>query len=64
MTVHVGELAGGFYVVDTGSGIPESDRGEIFAVGYSTADEGTGFGLRIVAQIVQGPRLGDQGDGA
>lgn len=53
VTVHVSELDGGFYVADTGSGIPESDRDEIFEAGYSTADHGTGFGLRIVERIVE-----------
>jgi len=53
VTVHVGDLDGGFYVADTGSGIPESDRDEIFEAGYSTAEHGTGFGLRIVEQIVE-----------
>jgi len=40
-------------VADTGSGIPESARSEIFDAGYSTADDGTGFGLRIVVQIAK-----------
>jgi signal transduction histidine kinase len=42
----------GFYVADTGFGIPESDRMEVFEAGYSTSEDGTGFGLRIVKQIV------------
>jgi signal transduction histidine kinase len=41
----------GFYVADTGPGIPESERADIFEAGYSTNDGGTGFGLRIVEQI-------------
>jgi signal transduction histidine kinase len=53
VTVHVGDLDGGFYVADTGSGIPESDRDEIFQAGYSTAEHGTGFGLRIAEQIAE-----------
>lgn len=53
IVVHVGDLGDGFYVADTGSGIPEGDRDEIFDAGYSTADDGTGFGLRIVEQIVK-----------
>jgi signal transduction histidine kinase len=53
VTVHVGDLNGGFHVADTGSGIPESDRDEIFEAGYSTADHGTGFGLRIVEQVAE-----------
>ena len=53
VTVHVGAMEDGFYVADTGSGIPESARDEIFEAGYSTADDGTGFGLRIVEQIAK-----------
>ncbi|MFB6202345.1 MAG: PAS domain S-box protein [Halorhabdus sp.] len=53
VTVHVGDLDGGFYVADTGPGIPEGDRDEIFEAGYSTADHGTGFGLRIVERIAE-----------
>jgi PAS domain S-box-containing protein len=53
VTVQVGAMEDGFYVADTGSGIPESARNEIFEVGYSTADDGTGFGLRIVEQIAR-----------
>jgi PAS domain S-box-containing protein len=52
VTVAVGAMDDGFYVADTGPGIPESDREEVFEAGYSTAEDGTGFGLRIVEQIV------------
>ncbi|MEF8830264.1 MAG: ATP-binding protein, partial [Halobacteriales archaeon] len=41
------------YVTDDGEGIPEDDRDELFAAGYSTAEEGTGFGLSIVKQIAE-----------
>jgi PAS domain S-box-containing protein len=51
MTVSVGVIEDGFYVADTGPGIPESEREEIFEAGYSTNEEGTGFGLRIVKQV-------------
>jgi PAS domain S-box-containing protein len=53
ITVHVGGMSDGFYVADTGPGIPEAEREEIFGVGYSTSADGTGFGLRIVEQIVE-----------
>jgi signal transduction histidine kinase len=53
ITVRVGAMEDGFYVADTGSGVPENARDEIFEAGYSTADDGTGFGLRIVEQIAE-----------
>jgi PAS domain S-box-containing protein len=53
VTVDVGDTEIGFYVADTGPGIPESDRDEVFEAGYTTADDGTGFGLRIVEQIAE-----------
>ena len=51
VTVTVGDLDDGFYVEDDGCGIPESERAEVFEPGYSTADGGTGLGLRIVDEI-------------
>jgi PAS domain S-box-containing protein len=51
VTISVGKMDGGFYVADTGSGIPKADRKQVFKSGYSTAEDGTGFGLRIVKQI-------------
>jgi len=51
VTVTVGDCDGGFYVADDGPGIDEEIRDRVFEAGYSTAQEGTGFGLRIVAQI-------------
>ena len=53
VTVTIDALEGGFYVADNGRGIPEADRDSIFEHGYSTADGGTGFGLAIVADIVE-----------
>lgn len=61
VTVRVGTLpdsnpgdtsAGGFFIEDTGSGIPPSDRDKIFQQGYTTSDSGSGFGLAIVENIV------------
>jgi len=43
----------GFYIEDTGPGIPEDEREAVFEAGYSTTPEGTGFGLSIVEQIVK-----------
>jgi PAS domain S-box-containing protein len=51
MTVTIGALDDGFYVEDDASGIPETERDTVFEAGYSTSDEGTGFGLAIVKQI-------------
>jgi PAS domain S-box-containing protein len=50
VTVTIGGLEDGFYVADDGPGIPD-DRREVFESGYSTADDGTGFGLSIVEEI-------------
>jgi PAS domain S-box-containing protein len=52
VTVSVGDLPNGLYVSDDGVGIPRSERQTIFEAGYSTTEDGTGFGLRIVKQIV------------
>lgn len=52
VAVHIGDTDEGFYVADTGPGIPESERENVFEAGYSTAEQGTGFGLRIVKQVV------------
>jgi signal transduction histidine kinase len=51
VTITVGTLDDGFYIEDDGPGIPEADRDEVFAVGYSTSEDGTGFGLSIVERV-------------
>ena len=43
----------GFYVADDGPGIPPEDRDRVFEYGFTTADDGTGFGLSIVAEIAE-----------
>ena len=50
-TVTVGDLADGFYVADDGPGIPPEARDRVFEAGYSTATDGTGFGLAIVREV-------------
>jgi len=51
VTVRVGPLDDGLYVADDGPGIPPEDRERVFESGYSTSDDGTGFGLAIVSEI-------------
>ena len=59
VTVRVGTLDGetdskagsGFYVEDDGNGIPEDERADIFDHGYTTSDDGLGFGLSIVQDV-------------
>ena len=53
VTVTVGDLPTGFFVADDGGGIPEEKREDVFESGYSTAEEGTGFGLSIVREIAE-----------
>lgn len=53
VTVTVGAVKSGFYIADTGPGITDDVRDEIFTAGYSTTANGTGLGLTIVAEIVQ-----------
>jgi len=51
VTISIGEFEDGFYVADDGPGIPETDRDQIFENGYTTSQDGTGFGLAIVQGI-------------
>jgi PAS domain S-box-containing protein len=53
VTVTVGVLEGGFYVADDGPGIPADEREDVFDAGYSTTEDGTGFGLHIVEQVAE-----------
>ncbi len=53
VTVGVGRLADGFYVEDDGPGIPTGERDRILAVGHTTAEDGTGLGLNIVATVAE-----------
>ncbi|MFD1586081.1 histidine kinase N-terminal 7TM domain-containing protein [Halorientalis brevis] len=56
VSVSVGPVTGaptGFYVADDGPGIPVEERDRIFESGVSTAQDGTGFGLAIVRQVVE-----------
>ncbi|MFB6155928.1 MAG: ATP-binding protein [Haloferacaceae archaeon] len=51
VTVTVEETADGFAVVDDGPGVPEGVRDSIFESGFTSTENGTGFGLAIVDQI-------------
>jgi PAS domain S-box-containing protein len=51
VTVTVGTLPDGFYIEDDGPGIPADEREDVFDAGYSTTEDGTGFGLSIVEEI-------------
>lgn len=52
-TVRLESLPGaaGFAVEDDGPGIPETQRDAVFETGFTTSEDGTGFGLSIVAEI-------------
>ena len=45
------EASTGFYVADDGPGISPERRETVFERGHTTDDDGTGFGLAIVAEI-------------
>lgn len=55
VTVRVGALPErtGLYIEDDGPGIPAGARDQVFESGFSTAQNGTGFGLSIVEQVVE-----------
>jgi signal transduction histidine kinase len=56
VTIRIGCLpnAAGFYVEDDGPGIPPEKRSDVVQAGYTESENGTGFGLSIVNQIVDG----------
>jgi len=52
LEITVGRLPDGFYVADDGPGIPPDERDRVFEPGHSTSEDGTGYGLWIVEEIV------------
>ena len=55
VTVTVGGRTGdgGFYLEDTGDGIPQEKHDDVFKHGVTSSEGGTGFGLSIVADIAK-----------
>ena len=53
VTVTIGDLDDGFFVADDGPGIPPEERDAVFESGHSTKEDGTGFGLSIVKEVVK-----------
>jgi PAS/PAC sensor hybrid histidine kinase (EC 2.7.13.3) len=53
VTVTIGEFEDGVYIADNGDGIPENKQNDVFEPGYTTTDDGTGFGLSIVSDIIE-----------
>jgi len=53
VTVRVGRTVDrpGLWIADDGPGIPEGLQANVFERGYTTAEDGTGYGLSIVSQI-------------
>ncbi len=53
--VTVGGLDGdpGFYVADDGPGVPAEEREAVFDSGFTTREDGTGFGLAIVSRVAE-----------
>jgi signal transduction histidine kinase len=53
LTVTTGPMAdgSGFYVADTGPGIPANEREYVFDMGYTTASDRAGNGLTVVTEI-------------
>jgi signal transduction histidine kinase len=53
VTITVGEFEHGFYVADDGEGIPDDEQDDVFEAGYTTTEQGTGFGFSIVSDVIE-----------
>ncbi|WP_435334528.1 ATP-binding protein [Haloarchaeobius sp. TZWWS8] len=53
LSIRVGPLESGFFVEDDGCGIPEAEREAVLEFGFTTSEQGTGFGLTIVQEIAE-----------
>ncbi len=58
LTVQVGPVTDdgtpvGFYVADDGAGISPENREQVFETGYTTGDDGTGYGLSVVRSVAE-----------
>lgn len=53
MTICIGTFPNGFYIEGSGPGIPESQQADVFESGFSTHQDGTGFGLAFVKRIIE-----------
>ncbi|WP_440763560.1 PAS domain S-box protein [Natronorubrum sp. DTA7] len=53
VTITVIATADGFAIEDDGPGVSADERDDVLEWGYSTAAEGTGFGLAIVTEVVE-----------
>ena len=51
-TIRVGPLERGFYIEDDGRVIPPENRQKVYEAGFTTREDGHGFGLTIVKGIV------------
>lgn len=51
-SIRVGMLPDGFYVEDTGPGIPSDVGDQVFEWAFTTREEGSGLGLAVVKRIV------------
>ena len=65
LTVLVTATGGGFLVADDGPGIDPAHREEVFDPGFTTREDGTGYGLDIVREVVEshGWTIGVRRDG-